>query len=101
MYKTKILPLAKVDISEAATWYNDQQKGLGKRFTKEVRSKILFLSQNPMSSSIRYDEVRCAVLSIFPFMIHYFIEEANKTIVIVTVSHTSLNPERWQKARKT
>ena len=34
MYKAVILPLAKLDIKEAAKWYNDKQSGLGKRFTR-------------------------------------------------------------------
>jgi len=40
MYKAIISPKAKEDIEEAAHWYNERQKGLGKRFTQEVHSKI-------------------------------------------------------------
>ncbi len=97
MFKAIILPLAKLDISEAATWYNSKQKGLGKRFTQEVRSKVLFIRENPKAVAIRYDNTRCAVLDIFPFMIHYTIDEPNKTIIVAAVFHTSLNPERWKK----
>jgi plasmid stabilization system protein ParE len=97
MYKSIILPLAKLDIAEAASWYNSKQKGLGKRFTNEVRSKVLFIRENPKSSAVRYDDTRCAVLDIFPFMIHYTIDDANKTIIIAAIFHTSLNPERWKK----
>lgn len=97
MYNVIILPLAKQDISEAAAWYNSKQKGLGKRFTQEVRSKVLFIRENPKASTIRYDDTRCAVLDVFPFMIHYTIDEANKTIIVAAVFHTSLDPGRWQK----
>lgn len=45
MYKVVILPPAKLDIIEAASWYDSKQKGLGKRFTKEVRSKVLFIHE--------------------------------------------------------
>ena len=97
MYKVVILQLAKLDISKAATWYNSNQKGLGKRFTNEVRAKVLFIRDNPKACAIRYDEIRCAVLDVFPFMVHYTIDEANKTIIVVAIFHTSLNPERWMK----
>lgn len=97
MYKAIILPLAKLDISEAASWYNSKQKGLGKRFTNEVRSKVLFIRKNPKAVAIRYDDSRCAVLDVFPFMVHYTIDELNKTIIVAAVFHTSLNPERWKK----
>ncbi len=97
MYKAIILLLAKKDISEAATWYNSKQKGLGKRFTQEVRSKVLFIRENPKASPVRYDDTRCAVLDVFPFMIHYTIDDKKKTVIIAAVFHTSLNPERWYK----
>lgn len=97
MYKAILLPIAKLDISVAATWYNSKKKGLGKRFTKEVRSKVLFISKNPEASAIRYDDTRCAVLDVFPFMVHYIIDEPNKAIIVVAVFHTSLSPDTWRK----
>ncbi len=96
MYKAVILPLAKQDIKEAATWYNSKQKGLGKRFTKSIRDKILYIRQNPSSSSIRYDVTRCTVLDVFPFMIHYSVNDEQKTVVISAVFHTSRNPDIWK-----
>lgn len=66
MYKSIILPLAKQDIREAALWYNQRNKGLGKKFTAEVREKIRFIRENPPASNVRYDDVRTAVLNIFP-----------------------------------
>lgn len=53
MYKSIILPFAKKDLKEAATWYNSKQKGLGKRFTKAVREKVKFICENPNSIAIR------------------------------------------------
>lgn len=97
MYKSIILPLAKEDIREAALWYNKKSKGLGKRFTSEVREKVRFIKQNPKAFNIRYDNVRTAVLNVFPFMIHYAIDETNITIVVSAVFHTSRNPKIWDK----
>ena len=97
MHKSIILPLAKADIREAALWYNEKQKGLGKRFTAEVREKVHFIKQNPKASNVRYDSVRTAVLNVFPFMIHYTINESNKTVIVSAVFHTSRNPDVWNK----
>ncbi len=96
MYKSVILPLAKEDIRIAALWYNKQQHGLGKRFAAEVREEVHFIRQNPKATNVRYDEVRTAVLNLFPFMIHYFIDEKNKTIIVSAVLHTSRSPELWK-----
>lgn len=97
MYKVVILPLAKLDIYDAATWYNSKQAGLGKRFTKEVRSKVSFIRENPEAAAVRYDDIRCKVLDIFPFMIHYSVDKPNNTIIIISVFHTSLSPNKWKK----
>jgi len=99
MYTSIILPLAKQDIREAALWYNSQSAGLGKRFTAEVRERVLFIRQNPKAFVVRYDDVRTAVLNIFPFMIHYIIDEPNKTVVIISVFHTSREPKIWKGRR--
>lgn len=95
MYKTVILPLAKEDIRNAAKWYNEKQKGLGNRYITQIREKVHFIRQNPQTGNIRYDNVRIMVLNIFPFMIHYTIDEKSKVIIISAVLHTSRNPELW------
>jgi len=95
MYKAVILPLAKQDIKEAATWYNKKQQGLGKRFTLQVRQKINFLKAEPYAAAIRYDNVRTAVLDVFPYMAHYIVDESIKSIIIFAVLHTSRNPDIW------
>ncbi len=99
MYRAVLLPLAKQDISEAASWYNTKQKGLGKRFIEELRIKVLLIRKNPKISSIRYDDVRTMILDAFPFMIHYSIDDQNKTIIIAAIFNTSIDPERWKSRR--
>jgi plasmid stabilization system protein ParE len=67
MYSVIILPVAAEDIRQIALWYNQKQKGLGKRFIGEIRDAIKYLEQDPKSAGIRYGEVRVAGLKIFPF----------------------------------
>jgi len=100
MYRVIILPLAKKDILEAAKWYNIKKEGLGKQFTKEVRYSVKYIRKEPKSVAIRYNNIKCAPLKRFPFMIHYYIEESNKSIVIIAVFHTSINPSTWNKRLK-
>lgn len=100
MYKSIILPLAKEDIREAAKWYNKKNQELGKRFTTEVREKVLYIRQNPTASNVRYDDVRTSVLNIFPYMVHYTIDDVNKTVVVSAVLHTSRDMVLWKKRQK-
>ncbi|MCF2490332.1 type II toxin-antitoxin system RelE/ParE family toxin [Dyadobacter sp. CY347] len=95
MYKVSILPLAKHDIQEAAIWYNEQQPDLGKRFIKFIRSKVKQISENPQLYPVRYHSVHTAIVDVFPFMIHFVVNEVDRTILITAVLHTSLNPEKW------
>jgi plasmid stabilization system protein ParE len=100
MYKSVILPHAKKDIREAAIWYNKKREGLGKRFTAEVREIVRVIRQNPAAFSIRYDDVRIAVLHIFPYMIHFIVDKATKTVIVSAVFHTSRDPELWEKRQR-
>jgi len=97
MYHSVILPLAKDDILDTALWYNKQSPGLGRRFSNEVRETVVFIRQNPTACNIRYDQVRTAVLKVFPFMLHYTIDENKKTVIITAVLHTSRDPKEWEK----
>jgi len=97
MYKVFILPPAKQDISEAAACYNSKQKGLGRRFTQEVSTKVSIIKQNPKTSAVRFKYVRTSLLDVFAFMIHYTIDENKKMVIILAVFHTSLSTDRWSK----
>ena len=95
MYKVIILPSAKQDIKEAAYWYNSRQKGLGKRYTMQVRQTINFLKKNHFAFANRYDEIRTAIVEVFPFMVHYKVDNVKKLIIISAVLHTSRSPDLW------
>ncbi len=92
MYTVRILPSAKKDISIVAKWYNNQLPGLGMRFTQHIRTKISFIHQNPLTYSLRYNNIRTAVLDVFPYMIHYLIDDNKKQIIIIAILHTSRKP---------
>jgi plasmid stabilization system protein ParE len=97
MYQAILLPLAKEDIRKARRWYNGKQSGLGKRFTTQVREKVQFIRRNPKGAPIRYDEVRTAVVDVFPFMIHYTVDDAQQQVIVTGVFHTSQDPESWDR----
>jgi hypothetical protein len=52
MHESVILPLAKQDIKEAATWYNERQPGLGKKFTVVVRKAVHYIPSKSIRSSV-------------------------------------------------
>ena len=52
-YKLVFTPESIREIKQAATWYNRQQKGLGKRFTILLKKELNSLKQNPFAHSVR------------------------------------------------
>ena len=95
--KIKYAVFVKEDIFEAVNWYNQSQKGLGSRFLKNLREKIDYLAKNPEKIQLRYQDIRMAVVKIFPYTIHYqYLKEMN-TVIIIGVFHTSISPDKWAK----
>lgn len=70
----KIEPEVHQDIQSEIDYYNEKQKGLGKRFHAEIFKSFNAIKKNPFYQ-IRYSNVRCLPLKKFPAMIHFTINE--------------------------
>lgn len=92
----KVNPQAKVDIQDQIYFYNDKQKGLGKRFHNEVKSTFKSIRKNPFYQT-HYKDVRCFPLKKFPAMVHYTLDENKKQITVSAVFHISQDPIKWLK----
>ncbi len=90
----KLEPEAYTEIQQAINYYNSQEKGLGKKFYSAVKLSFEALKINPFYE-IRYQNKRCFYIKSFPFLIHYTVNEKLKTVTILAVVHTSLNPDKW------
>ncbi|MBY8962444.1 type II toxin-antitoxin system RelE/ParE family toxin [Flavobacterium sp. D11R37] len=88
--KVIITKEAKAELKASAEWYESRQKGLGKRFLKTIKDEVSFLRKNPDAAVTQYKDVRTTVVSVFPYLIHYYVKE--DSIIIIGVLHTSLNP---------
>lgn len=97
MYKAVILPFAKQDIRDNAKWYNKIQKGLGKRFTAEVRKTVGYIRRNPENIVTRYRTMKTAIVKVFPYMVHFTVEEDKKQIVIHAVLAMKQSPDNWNQ----
>jgi len=95
MYKVVILPVAKQDIRKNAKWYNKKQKGLGKRFTAEVRNTIKHIKHNPENIVTRYRSYKTAIVKVFPYMVHFLVNEDKKEITVYAVFAMKQSTENW------
>lgn len=91
-FKIEFSPGAADDILEAKLWYNLQQKGLGKRFGDDLEATITAIKSNPFHASIKFHNIRTASLKIFPYSVHFEIDELEKTIRILSIFHFSRKP---------
>lgn len=96
-YTIKLLPEARLDIIESIDWYNEQKEGLGKLFYHSVKSRMNYIKKNPQHYQISYRNVRNAQVHKFPYQVHYQIEEATKSIIVLAITHTSRKPQVWRE----
>lgn len=82
----------KYDIEDAKYWYNKQQSGLGQKLLFQIKKVISAIVENPYLFQEKYNGIRIAYTSIFPFGVHYFVDEKNKIITILAIFHQSLDP---------
>ena len=78
-----------LDIQDAIDWENHRQAGLANRYLLYLEEKLLVITESPYIFAIRYDNVRCAIINIFPYLIHYTIKATNHQVIILRVLHTS------------
>ena len=92
-FKVQVLELAKMDMRQASSWYNQQQVGLGKRLTEDMARILRKIASNPTSFAVRYKVIRLANFDTFPYAAHFYIDDKNDTIFIIAIMHTSRHPD--------
>ncbi len=75
------------DIQEAKQWYKEKREGLEIEFAIEIEKAIGQILKMPTAYSIRYKTVRIAHPKVFPYNIHFYIDEPNQFIVITAIVH--------------
>jgi len=88
-------PLAKLEIKEAAAYYESCREGLGKAFLETIEKDIQKLAANPLHyRKIRGGFRRC-LMDRFPYGIIYSVEE--NYIFVAAVMQLSRRPDYWRQ----
>ncbi len=88
--KIKVYSLALRDIENGVAWYQLQQKGLGKRFEKQVHTTFRKIQKFPFAASLAYENVRYKIIERFPYIILYEIDDVY--IYILRIFNTHQEP---------
>ena len=87
------LPVALEELVGAAAYYEDIERGLGKRFRLEAESLCNEIVRHPLLWRERSQGYRRVNFAGFPYYVAYVLEEEN--IWAVAIGHTARRPEYW------
>lgn len=96
-WRLAIRPAAQKDITNAADWYENQSRGLGTAFVREVRAAIASLADSPHRFPIRNRRrnARWFYPHRFPYRIVYLVSV--DTVTIVAVIHAARHDCEWRR----
>lgn len=93
--EVRLRPEAERDLMEAASWYEEQQSGLGHRFLDEVLKTFSAIAETPSLYPIAHRDTRRSLIHRFPFGIYYRVED--EVVVVIAIIHASRDPRTWQR----
>ena len=96
-YKLVVSVDAENDIEDAMDHYENQQKGLGKRYLLSVKVATKLIIQSPFGFAKIFMEIRKVNTQKFPYSLFYSIEEEQKEVVVFAVIHNSRSEKAWKK----
>ena len=99
-YKLIISAEAESDIENAMDYYEEKQRGLGKRYLLSIKEAIRLVVRNSFAFARIYLEIRKVNTKRFPYSLFYSIEEEQKELVIFAVIHHSRSEKAWTKRLK-
>ena len=91
MYKVLYLDEVENDIAVAKQWYAEQQKDLDVRFAAAVKETLSSILKMPSAYAVRYRNVRIAHTKIFPYNVHFYMDETKTQVVIIGIIHNKRN----------
>ena len=86
---------AKIELEDAAAWYEERRRGLGDEFIAEIEQAIASAAGAPQRYPVSFGDVRRTVARRFPFAIYFRVR--NETLVVLAVFHGRRNPAVWQR----
>lgn len=88
------------DIQEIKLWYKGKREGLEIEFVIEINKAIQLILSTPMAYAVRYRNIRIAHPKVFPYNIHFYIDEIKELIVITAIIHNRRHSGKIKKRGK-
>ena len=94
MKTVKFHPDAEAEMTAAAAYYEEKQRGLGRRFLASVQDAVNRIILNPHLYPIVELDVRRCLTKTFPFGVLF--QKQPRRIVIMAVMHLNRDPNYWK-----
>jgi len=91
-----ITPEAEQDVNDAFDWYERRRPGLGDEFLRRVGDCLHSICVIPKGRRLVHANYRRAVVQRFPYVVFYEYSEADDTVTVYSVFHTSQDPKKWR-----
>ena len=88
-------PEARLDIEDAAGWYEDQRSDLGRRLAGEITSLLDRIRKTPLQFPVVGEGVRRGLLHRFPYAVYFLLED--DAVTVLAVLHQRRDPELWKR----
>ena len=92
----RVLTPARVEVREAAEFYENRVSGLGADLLDEVEAAIERILSFPEAWGNLGNQYRCCHLRRFPYSVIYSIRN-DEEILVVSVFHQSREPRSWRE----
>jgi hypothetical protein len=89
-----IRPLAEADLDRAASWYDDEQSGLGLPFLNDVDQIFGRIREMPRQFPVVSGSIRRALLRTFPYAVYS--RETDEALTILAVVHLRRRSGLWR-----
>jgi plasmid stabilization system protein ParE len=86
---------ARDEFESAATWYEEQRRGLGEEFVLEIGEAIERAAEHPERYSAVFGNVRRTVARRFPHAVYF--RQRQTALVILAVFHGRRDPAIWMR----
>jgi toxin ParE1/3/4 len=88
-------PAAAADLEEAATWYEEQRRSLGREFLDAAEAAMKLALALPRGYALAYKDRRRVLFKRFPYSLVYRL--IGEQVVVVAVVHAKRNPTVWRR----
>lgn len=92
--KVSFHELAEFELNDAIVFFETEREGLGLRFMSVVEAAVAHIREYSEASPVIIQDIRCKVLSRFPYSIFYSIK--SDQIRILAIANQRRRPFYWR-----